>query len=81
MYYCHRRKKGILDRQYVAQSVVFRKDMNYARVLQTCISVVFPDDEESTECEYYVANGRGISIHNDDFLHVDDADGQEERIS
>ena len=44
MYHCYRRNKGILDRQYVTQSVVFRKDMTYQRVLEKCVSVVFPDD-------------------------------------
>ena len=59
-----------MDRQYVTQSIVFRKDMNYKRVLQKCISVVFPDDDvESNECEYYVANGRGMSIHGGDYIY------------
>ena len=47
---------------------------------QKCISVVFPDNADTTECEYYIANGRGMSIHSDDFIYVDTADGQEECI-
>ena len=82
MYHCHRRKKGVLDRQFVTQSVVFRKDMNYRRVLEKCISVVFPDDDpESTEFDYYVANGRGMCVYgNEDYIRIDNDDGQEECI-
>ena len=32
MYHCYRRNKGILDRHYVTQSVVFQKDKTYKRV-------------------------------------------------
>ena len=80
MYHCHRRNKGILDRQYVSQSVVFRKDMSYTRVLQKCVSVVFPDDTDTRECEYYIANGRGMCICNEEYIRVDNADGEEECI-
>ena len=67
MYHCHRRNKGILDRQFVTQSVVFRKDMTYQRMLEKCISVVFPDETDV----YYVSNGRGMCICNGDYIQVD----------
>ncbi|CAI8021362.1 hypothetical protein GBAR_LOCUS12679, partial [Geodia barretti] len=81
MYHCYKRKKWVLDGQYVTQSLVFRKDMNYRRILETCVSVVFPDDDlESSECEYYIANGRGMSIHSGDFIQINNDDGEEECI-
>ena len=80
MYHCHRRNKGILDGQYVTQSVIFRKDMSYSRVLEKCVSVVFPDDIDTANCEYYVANGRGMCICSEDIIRVDNADGEEEHI-
>jgi len=44
MNYCPRRNRGILDKQFVTQSVVFRKDMTYPRVLEKCVAVVFPEE-------------------------------------
>ena len=74
--------KGILDRQFAAQSVVLRKDMTYSRVLEKCITIVFSADENVQEsCEYYIANGRGMSICNDDHICVDNVDGEEEHIT
>ena len=72
----------MLDRQHVTQSVVFRKEMNHQRVLQKCISVTFPDDDaESNECEYYyIANGKGLSIHSGDYIKIENNDGEEESI-
>ena len=79
MYHCLHRSKGILDRQFVTQSVVFRKDMTYQRVLEKCISVVFPDDK-TDDCEYYVANGRGMPICGEEYIRVDNDEGVEELI-
>ena len=82
MYHCHRRNKGILDKQYVTQSVVFRQNMTYPRVLEKCVSAVFPDDDESDRdsCFYYVATGRGIPISSEEFIRVENDDGIEECI-
>ena len=81
MYYCHKRNKGILDRQFVTQSVVFRKEMSYSQVLKKCFSVVFPDDNcESTDSEF-VANGRGMCVNDgESFIKIESIDGGEERI-
>lgn len=79
MYHCPRCNKGILDKQFVTQSVVFRKDMTYHRVLEKCISVVFPDDMTDS-CEYYVSNGRGMPICSEEYIRVDNDEGVEELI-
>ena len=50
------------------------------RVLQKCVSVVFPDNTDMTECQYYIANGCGKCICNEEYIHVDNADGEEECI-
>ena len=70
MYHCHKRNKGVLDRQFVTQSVVFRKDMCYQRVLEKCVSMVFPDDED-VDCEYYVANGKELPICTGECIIID----------
>ena len=55
--------------------------MSYQRVLEKCVSHVFPDDDlSSNEYEYYVSNGRGICISNGDSIRVDNNDGEEECI-
>lgn len=42
---------------------------------------MFPADESEREsCEYYIANGQGISICNDHHICVDNVDGEEEHI-
>lgn len=79
MYHCPRRNKGILDRQFVTQSIVFRKDMAYPRVLDKCICAVFPDEVQDG-CDYYVSNGRGMPIYTGEHIRVDNEDGVEELI-
>ena len=79
LYHCYRRNEGILDRQYVTEGVVFRKDMTYQRVLEKCVSVVFPDDAHD-DCKYYVSNGRGMHIYVDEYIRVDNEEGEEELI-
>ena len=75
MYYCHKRNKGTLDCQFVTQSVVFK---SYSQVF----SVVSPDDNcESTNSEYFVANGRGMCIDDgENFIKIESVDGGEECI-
>ena len=79
MYHCQRRNKGILDKQFVAQSMVFRKDVTYPRMLEKCISVVFPDDS-SDGGKYYMSNGRGMPICDGEYIRVDNDEGKEELI-
>ena len=65
----------------MTQSVVLRKDMSYQRILEKCVSVVFPEDElPSNEYEFYIANGRGMSFHSGDHILIDNDDGNEESI-
>ena len=78
MYHCPRRNKGILDKQFVSVSVVFRRDMSYQRVLEKCISVVFPSSTPGGE--YYIANGRGMPICDDDYIRMDNEKGIEEKV-
>ena len=82
MYHCYKRKRGVFDRQYVTQSVLFRKEMKYERVLQKCISVTFPDDnvESNDNYEYYIANGKGMSIYSGDTIQIENENGEEESI-
>ena len=79
MYHCQRRNKGILDKQFVAQSMVFRKDVTYPRMLEKCISMVFPDDS-SDGGKYYMSNGRGMPICDGEYIRVDNDEGEEELI-
>ena len=43
------------------------------------MSVVFPDGP-TKNCEYYVANGRGMPICTDEYIQIDDDEGKEECI-
>ena len=78
MYHCTKRNKGILDRGYASKGVVFRKDMTYQRVLEKCVSAVFPND--SSDGKHYVANGRGIPIFSGDNIAIDNNEGEEEFV-
>ena len=78
MYHCPRRNKGILDKQFVSVGVVFRRDMSYQRVLEKCISVVFPTSTPGDE--YYIANGRGMPICDADCIRMDNEKGIEEKV-
>lgn len=61
--------------QLAAHTVLFFKKTSYSRVLE---KLVFPADENVQEsCEYYIANGRGMSICNDDHIRVDNVNGEE----
>ena len=55
--------------------------MCYKRVLEKFKSVVFPDDSESDGVEYYVANGRGMSICSEDEVIQFDNNEREEECS
>lgn len=79
MYHCYKRKRGVFDRQYVTQSVLFRKEMKYERVLQKCISVTFPDDNVESN-DHYIANGKGMSIYSGDTIQIENENGEEESI-
>ena len=35
---------------------------------------------DAVNCEYYVANGRGMCICSEDIIRVDNADGEEQHI-
>ena len=78
MYHCPKRNKGILDKKFANKGVVFRKSMNYQRVLEKCVSAVFPND--SKDGKHYIANGRGIPIYSGDSIPIDNEDGNEELI-
>lgn len=53
--------------------------MSYQRVLEKCKPVVFPD-EPTQNCEYYIANGHGMPICTDEYIRIDNEDGEEECI-
>ena len=53
--------------------------MTYKRVLEKCVSVVFPDDAHD-DCEYHVSNGRGMCIYVDEYIRVDNEEGEEKLI-
>ena len=36
--------------------------MNYERVLQKCVASVYPETAADCNSDFYVANGRGLSI-------------------
>ena len=58
------------------------KKKKYERVLQKCISVMFPDDnvESNDHYEYHVANGKGMSIYSGDTIQIENENGEEESI-
>lgn len=64
--------------QFVSVGVVFRRDMSYQRVLEKCISVVFPTSTPGDE--YYIANGRGMPICDADCIRMDNEKGIEEKV-
>jgi len=80
MYHCPRCNEGILDRQFVAVSVVFRKDMTYKSVLAKCTSVAIPEATSTDGGEYYIANGHSMPICDDQYIRMDNEKGIEEKI-
>lgn len=54
--------------------------MTYQRVLAKCSSVAFPEATSTDGGEYYITNGRGMPICDDQYIRMDNEKGIEEKI-
>ena len=73
---CHQR--GKLDRSWKLHKLSFHKNLSYQAVKKICQEATWPDEEEGTT--YYLADGSGVSIEQDNFELVSE-DGKKNTIA
>ena len=75
MYHCPKRGRGILRRGVPPTNIIFKKSCSYQHMLERCISMLKYDKKD---CEFYLADSKGVPIWTANTISMDDDDGEGE---
>ncbi len=67
----------MVDRSFTLVKLPFRKSCTYDRMLQKCVTELYPDHPEQG-VEYYIADGSGLPICAGETIRMDCDDGEQE---